>query len=77
MQLLLLAMAATCGAAWLQQQAQLPPLHYGLLLIGAGLAAWLLGRFRSGLAQTLSFAALLLVSFLAGFFWAGLYGSRA
>ena len=75
MQLLLLAMAAACGAAWLQQQAQLPPLHYGLLLIGAGLAAWLLGRFRSGLAQTLSFAALLLVSFLAGFFWAGLYGS--
>ncbi len=75
MQLLLLAMAAASGAAWLQQQAQLPPLHYGLLVIGAGFASWLLGRARSEVAQSLSFVSLALAFFLAGFCWAGLFGS--
>ncbi len=75
MQLFLLAMAAAAGAAWLQQQAQLPPLHYSLFVIGAGLAAWLLGTSRSGPAQALSSASRILAFFLAGFCWAGLYGS--
>ncbi len=75
MQLLLPALSAAAGAAWLQQQAQLPPLDYGLAVIGAGFAAWLLGKSRSEVARGLSLASLILAFFLGGFFWAGLHAS--
>jgi competence protein ComEC len=70
MRLLLLALAAALGAGWLQHQAQLPPLIYGLVVLVPVLAGWQLGKNKTLIAQRLSFACWLLTVFIAGFFWA-------
>ena len=75
MQLFLFALAAAAGAAWLNQQAQLPPLEYGLSVFVAGGAAWLLNKPATRLTRFVSLALWLLTFFVAGFFWAALQGS--
>ncbi len=70
MRLLLLALAAALGAGWLQHQAQLPPLIYGLVVLVPALAGWQLGKNKTLIARRLSFACWLLTFFIAGFFWA-------
>ena len=69
-QLLLLALATAAGAALLQQQSQLPPMHYGLWSLAAGVAVYILHKSIFRLSRWLSFACLLTAFFLAGFFWA-------
>ncbi|UCH47438.1 MAG: DNA internalization-related competence protein ComEC/Rec2 [Betaproteobacteria bacterium] len=70
MRLLLLALAAALGAGWLQHQAQLPPLVYGLMVMVPALAGWSLGRQQLPVARHLSFACWLLACFVGGLFWA-------
>jgi competence protein ComEC len=68
--LLLLSLAAACGAGWLQQQAQLPPMQYAMAVAVTALAASLLASYRTPAASTASFALWLLTFAVGGFFWA-------
>ena len=70
MKLLALSLAAAFGAGLLQHRANLPPLHYGVILLPAGLAAWRLGKSGTDGGRAISFVVWLLTFFLGGFFWA-------
>jgi competence protein ComEC len=70
MRLLFLALAAALGAGWLQQQAQLPPLPLGLVVIVPALAGWQLGKKQAAIVRQFSFACWLLTWLVGGFFWA-------
>jgi competence protein ComEC len=70
MRVFLFASSITLGAWWLQQQADLPPLDYVLIVIPLGVFAWMSRKLRSPAGRFATTLCWLLICVLIGFYWA-------